>query len=140
MPRPYLPALQITLRQTAAAYGYTLSVATTVAALTSVHGSPDAGDLFLFVAGGLGAFAGLDGVVEIVGSRDHGTSPEVVFPFAGALNFAAVSAALGAALGVAHLLKSELAWFTAPLATTAVYLVVVALQVTVVAALRSSSH
>jgi hypothetical protein len=60
--------------------------------------------------------------------------PEHVFPFAGALNAASVCAALGMATVIAHFVRSPLAWFLAPIATTAIYMLVVAAQVTVVAA------
>ena len=135
MLRVYHAALRVTLRQTAAAYGYTLTIATTAAVLTSVHGSPHTGQLFLFVAGGLVAFAALDGVLEASGS-DEELSPAAAFPFAGALNFLAVGGALGASVGLAHAVGSDLAWLLAPLAATALYMLLVAGQVTLVGARR----
>ncbi len=48
-PATYGQALQTTLRTTAAAYGYTLTTATTMGILTSVHGKPHTGQLFGFV-------------------------------------------------------------------------------------------
>ena len=55
--RTYGAALQVTLRNTAAAYGDTLSTAATLSLLTEMSGTPDAGRLFLFAAGGIVAFA-----------------------------------------------------------------------------------
>jgi hypothetical protein len=85
----YGAALQVTMRNTAAAYGYTLSTAATLSLLTEMSGKSDAGRLFLFAAGGVLSFA---------------------------------------------LLEAFLAWFLAPLGTTAIYMLVVAAQVTAVAA------
>lgn len=133
--RSVIPALRTTLRATAAAYGYTLTIAATMGLLTSVHGSPDSGRLFLFVAGGLLAFAGLE--LVLLGLRDPGGSPDSGFPFAGALNVLSVGAALGAATGIAHAIDGALAWGVTPLVATAVYLTVVSLQVAIVARLQA---
>ena len=102
----YGAALRVTMRNTAAAYGYTLSTAATIAVLGETAGKPDTGRLFLFAFGGVTAFA------------------------------ASVCAALGMATLIAHLVRSPLAWFLAQLGTTAIYMLVVAVEVTVAAALQ----
>lgn len=135
MRRPYLPSLRRTLRQLAAAYGYTLTIATTIAALSTTHGRPATGELFLFVAGGLIAFGLLDMIVEAAGVEPQG-EPETAFPFAGVLNFVSVSGALGAATLVAGTVEASTAWLIAPFAATTIYLVLVAVQVAAVDALR----
>jgi hypothetical protein len=132
----YRAGLRTTLRSSAAAYGYALTIATTAAELTTVHGKPGSGELFLFVAGGLAAFAVLETVLLTVRSPD-GDAASHAFPFAGALNFIAVGAALGAAIGLTHAVGSAVAWLLSPLVATAVYLLLVAGQVTVIHALRS---
>jgi hypothetical protein len=132
--QPTLPALRTTLRSTAAAYGYALSIATTMGLLTSVHGAPNAGRLFLFVAGGLLGFALLEVLLLVLPAPEG--SPDDAFPFAGVLNVFSVGAALGAAIGVANAIGGAIAWGVTPLAATAVYLAVVSLQVAAVARLR----
>jgi hypothetical protein len=134
----YGRALRETLRTTAAAYGYTLSTATTLALLTSTHGTPHEGELFLFIFGALIGFSLLELVLTIGGAQesadDSGEGP--VFPFAGALNCFSVPAALGSAVGIAHVVHTKIAWLIAPFASTAVYLATVALQVHAVKKLR----
>lgn len=127
----YGAALRITMRNTAAAYGYTLSTATTLSLLTQVAGKPDAARLFLFAIGGVIAFVLLEAVLAAL--RSAAESPEQAFPFAGALNITSVVAAFGMAALVVHLVRSSVAWLLAPMGTTAVYMLVVAVQVTVVA-------
>src|SRR4051794_6656522 len=97
----YSHALRETLRTTAAAYGYTLSVATTITVLNSVHGKPRTLDLFLFVAGGLAAFGALEAVLLTGGSADSPDDGQR-FPFAGALNIFSVPAALASSIAIAH--------------------------------------
>ena len=126
----YGAALRVTMRNTAAAYGYTLSTAATISVLGETAGKPDAGRLFLFAIGGVTAFVLLEAVVGALGTPAP-QPPEQAIPFAGALNAASVCAALGMATLVAHLVRSPLAWFLAQLCTTAIYMLVVAVQVTV---------
>jgi hypothetical protein len=132
----YRTGLHTTLRSTAAAYGYTLSIASTAVELTTVHSKPSSGELFLFVAGGVAGFAVLE-IVLLAARPPDGDDASDAFPFAGALNFIAVAAGLGAAIGLAHAVASALAWLLSPLAATVVYLLLLAGQVTVVHALRS---
>lgn len=124
------------MRNTAAAYGYTLPTAATVSALTETAGKPDTGKLFLFALGGVVAFVLLEAVAGALGTPGPQPPEQAAIPFAGALNAASVCAALGMAVLVAHLVGSSLAWFLAQLSTTAVYMLVVAVQVTVAAAIQ----
>lgn len=132
MRRAYSAALRVTMRNTAAAYGYTLSTAATLSLLTEIAGKPDTARLFLFAIGGIIAFVLLEAVLAALGSAAK--PPEQAFPFAGALNVVSVAAAFGMATLVAHFVRSSLAWFLAPMVTTAVYMLVVAVQVTAVTA------
>jgi hypothetical protein len=129
----YGAALQVTMRNTAAAYGYTLSAGATLSLLTELSGKPDAGRLFLFALGGVLAFALLEAVLAALGSPAS-DAPEQAFPYAGALNVVSVAGALGMAVLITHVVRSSLAWFLAPLSTTTIYMLVVAAQVTAVAA------
>jgi hypothetical protein len=131
----YLSALKTTLRQTAAAYGYALTIASTSALLVSTQSSPATGDVFLFALGGLAAFALLDAVLELSRARG-GEDSRVAFPFAGALNFFSVFAALGLVDGLVHAVRAEVVWLLAPALATAVYLAVVAVQVSVAERIR----
>ncbi len=132
----YAASLRTTLRRMAAAYGYTLATATSLTMMLSVHGRPHEGDLFLFVAGGTAAFALIESVMLLLGHSGGRQESERALPFAGALNMASAAAALGAATGVAHGVGSRVAWLLVPMASTAVFLLVVALQVTIVDLLR----
>lgn len=132
----YGAALRVTMRNTAAAYGYTLSTAATIGVLGETAGKADTGRLFLFALGGVTAFVLLEGVVGVLGKPAPQRPEQAAIPFAGALNAASVCAALGMATLIAHLVRSPLAWFLAQLGTTAIYMLVVAVEVTVAAALQ----
>jgi hypothetical protein len=131
----YPAGLRTILRSTAVAYGYTLTIATTLAGLTTTRGAPTTGELFLFVGGGLAAFS----IIELLlhpgraGGRDE---PRQNVPFAGALNFISVPAGHGGATGVTRALGSPLAWLLSPLAATAVYLLLAAAQLAMTQAWR----
>ncbi len=132
---PYGAALRTTLRQTAAAYGYTLSIATTAAVLSSARGKPHTADLFLFLLGGTVAFALLEALLHVIPQdRD---APDRALPFAGVLNLASATAGLGAGSAIAHAgVSAGAAWLLAPMGATASYLAVLALQVTLVDRVR----
>jgi hypothetical protein len=131
----YCAALRVTMRNTAAAYGYTLSTAATIGVLTEMSGKPDIERLFLFAVGGVVAFALLEVLLAALGTPAP-QPPEQAIPFAGALNAASVCAALGMAILVAHFVRPSLAWFLAQMSTTAIYMLVVAVEVTVAAAIE----
>lgn len=134
----YLAALKTTLRQTAAAYGYALTIASTSALLVSTQSSPSAGEVFLFALGGLAAFALLDALLEVSRARG-GEDSRVAFPFAGALNFFSVFVALGLVDALVHVLQAGIVWLLAPALATAVYLTVVAIQVSLAERIRGGS-
>ncbi len=131
----YGAALRVTLRNTAAAYGYTLSTAATISLLAGMEGKPDAGELFLFATGGVAAFILLEAILAALRTPARQTLEHAI-PFAGALHAASVCAALGMALLVAHLVRSPVAWFLAQMATTAIYMLVVAVEIAVAAAIE----
>ncbi|HEX3957675.1 MAG TPA: hypothetical protein VHZ03_13750 [Trebonia sp.] len=132
----YEAALRITMRNTAAAYGYTLSTSATLSLLTEMTGKPDALKLFLFALGGVIAFVLLEAVLAALRTSAQQQPLEHAIPFAGALNAASVCAALGMAVLIVHFVRSSLAWFIAQMGTTAIYMLVVAVELTVAAAVQ----
>lgn len=94
-------------------------VRTKVGLLTERAGKPDAARLFLFAVGGVIAFVLLEAVCWL--PLDPQQSPPTrPFSSPGAFNVALVAAAFGMAALVVHLVRSSLAWFLAPMGTTAV--------------------
>lgn len=130
----YRAGLAITLRSTAAAYGYTLTIATTVATLIANQGAPTMVELYLFIFGGSLAFAALELALRLVEPAvcevDH------VYPLAGALNVVSVAGAFSAASAVAHGPDGMLAWLLAPLAASVVYFALIAAEVAIIDRLR----
>jgi hypothetical protein len=132
----YGAALRITMRNTAAAYGFTLATSATLSLLTEVTGKPDALKLFLFAIGGVVAFVLLEAVLAPLRTPAQQQPLEHAIPFAGALNAVSVCAALGITFLIVHFVRSSLAWFLAQMCTTAIYMLVVAVEITVAAAVQ----
>jgi len=132
----YGAALRITLRNTASAYGYTLATATTIHVLTDVGGKATTQELFLFAVGGVVAFVLLEAILFGLKTAAPQQPLEHAVPFAGALHAASVCLALGVAIVIAHAVRSPVAWFLAQLATTAIYMLVVAVEITAAAAIQ----
>lgn len=76
----YRASMAIVLRSTAAAYGYTLTIATSVATLIANQGPPTMVELYLFIAGGSLAFAGLELALRLV--EPAACEVEHVYPLA----------------------------------------------------------
>lgn len=132
----YGRALRTTVRASAAPYGYTVTVWTSGAALTHFHGLPAVGDLFLFLAGAVTAFA----VVALISRAFATESMEDQTPMllVGAVHVLSIGSALGAVVGLANAISGDVAWLVGAFAATTIYLLVVALQLTL-AALRAGA-
>jgi hypothetical protein len=126
--RLYVRALRTTVRASAAPYGYTVTVWTSGGALIHFHGQPTIGDLFLFVAGAVLAFAAVALVSRAFAQQSLGeqSPPQLI----GAFHVGSVGAALGAVIGLGSAISGDLAWMAGAFVATAVYLVTVALQLT----------
>lgn len=135
----YRSALTAVLRSTAAAYGYSLTIASTVATLSETHGRPGVGQLYLFIAGGIGAFAVLEGVLVVAPAGDEAEAGHA-FPLAGVLNVIAAGVAFGVAALLAHAIAGGVAWLLTPLAATVAYLALSAGQATAVDLLQRRGH
>lgn len=118
------------LQQSAAAYGYTLSVWASGAGLIHLHGMPDVGDAALFVAGAVGGFT----LVELVATRAFRRIPDPPgargLTVAGALHFLSAGLAFGSAMLAGVAIGAAVVWPVAAFALTVVYLFLAGVQVT----------
>lgn len=129
-------ALGEVVRASAAAYGYTLVIATSISTLVGREGPPSTAELFLFAAGGLAAFAALDLALLGLGRGSPGTKQQAALPLAAALDVVAVGAALGAVTLLVRALSGPVAWLLGSMAATALYLVVLSIQLEVASAVQ----
>ena len=114
----------------AAPYGYTITIWSSGALLLHYRGAPRVWEVFLFVVGGVAAFAGLSllGRGAIEHSRQIPQGPERVL--AGVLDVFAVGLAVGAACLIA-MIGNPVAWPLASFAATLTYLCVLTLQLVI---------
>ena len=124
-------ALGSTVAASAAPYGYTISIWSAGALLMGRHGIPQTIDVFGFLAGALIGY----GLLVLLARRaladveliDH--PPDRVI--AGAMNWFAVGAAVGAAALIASF-DASVAWMLAAFATTTVYMLSASAQLVIV--------
>jgi hypothetical protein len=124
----YASALATVLRGSAVPYGYTLTVWTSGMTLTRQRGIPSVGEVFLFAAGAVAAFAVLGIIVRLL----RGVSfepPRGALRRTGMVHFLAVGAALGAVTLVA-LIHSGVAWPLGAFVATGTYLALATLELT----------
>jgi hypothetical protein len=129
MVQRYLRGVDAALRGAALPYGYTLTVWATGAALIHSHGNPNVAELFLFPLGASGAYGTLKVASHRVGGkqRDIGGTPHVFR--AGIIHVAGIGLGIGAACLIARI-GSGAAWPLATFASTAVYLGVTSVEIT----------
>lgn len=113
-------ALRVVVRTTAVPYGFTLTVWSTGAVVMHARGTPDVGDVFLFLAGALLAFVAAAGVAHLV-SADAIDARGSDLIATGVLNVVVVAAAVGGAALVA-LIPTTADWLLGSFVSTAIFL------------------
>lgn len=103
-------AARSTIGGESTAFGFSIMITATFGAVQWQHGSPVPGDLLLY---GLGAVAGFT-ALEAAASRgareslpEHSSNMKTLGTL---MNFASVLLAIGAAIGVSALIKTDAAW------------------------------
>jgi hypothetical protein len=119
----------------AAPYGYTVTLWSSGAVLLRSHGAPHVGDVFAFAAGALAAFSLMALLARGALARMESVDDAADRVWAGALNWFAVGAAVGAVALLAEIHGRE-AWPLGSFAATALYILAASLQLTVVATRR----
>jgi hypothetical protein len=125
----YRQALKSVGRGSALPYGYTLTVWCSGAVLMHSHGPPPVGDVFLFLAGGVAAFAVLAAIAR--GAPDPAEPRPADMLATGASHFVAVGGAVGAVALLAEI-HGAVAWPLGSFTATLVYLLLATLELTTV--------
>ena len=125
-------ALSTLLVASSAPYGYTLAIWSSGALLLRSHGVPHPAEVFVFVAGAIGAFnllglsvrPAIDSTTRIVRPGDR--------LLAGLLDWIAVGAAVGTVALLAEI-HGWVPWLLAPFVGTVVYLLLAGIQLAAIA-------
>ncbi|PXY26937.1 hypothetical protein [Prauserella muralis] len=125
----YVHEVKLSLRNNAGAYGYSVMITCSLAMLSTVHSTPEPGQIFLFVLGGGASFLLVEAIATsgFRRSLQSGESTTVV-ALGTALSALSISVGVGAAWLVAVLLPVTLGWFVASFAASVVYLLLSALE------------
>jgi hypothetical protein len=129
--------LQTAVANSAAPYGYTLTIWTSGAVITHARGIPTAWEALLFLAGavigfGMAAALAYGRPSEILAPRGHSQ-----VRLWGGFHLISVGLAIGAAALVTALVKDDVDWIIVGFVATLVYLVVIAAQFTLADARRA---
>jgi hypothetical protein len=125
----YVRGLGMATHNNALAYGYSVTVASTFALLTSTAGSPDVGHIFAFLLGTGVAFAGVNALVTRGFRRRVKEEPQIVLALATSFSVLSISAAAGVAALIGWAIGGWVAWGLGSLLATWAYLSVAALEV-----------
>lgn len=119
----YRRSLRRVVAGAAIPYGYTVLVWTSGGVLIETHGPPSAASAFLFLGGAVLAFAAVS-LLGGAGPENAEDSADLDGRWAGLSSGIAAAVGLGAAVIVAYVFESSLAFPLAALLATALYLVV----------------
>jgi hypothetical protein len=132
---PFQAGLRTVVAASAAPYGYTLAIWSSGAVLLAARGKPTVGEVFLFIAGALSAFGILGAFIMARVSEQTTSYRGRERMIAGAFDWIAVGAAVGAAALIAQI-ASWVAWPLAAFAASALYFSAFGLQLAFVALTR----
>ena len=119
-----------------AAFGFSIAITGALAAVADRHGSPSPLDVLLFGAGAVAAFTVLDLAATDGFKLSVRRDPDDVTIHATAFGFVSVGAAIGCAIGASALIHGAPAWPAASFASAVGYILLVAAEITVTAALE----
>ena len=125
----YRDNLRIAVGSSAAPYGYTLATWTTGAVIVHAHGLPDTLDALLFMVGAVLGFAFV-GALAFGGLRARYTTRKREAARWRSFDFPSVGLAIGATWLVSYAVPNDLAWPLGAFSSTAAYLLVMGLEVT----------
>lgn len=125
---PFRHALSAAVAQAAIAYGYTLTVWSTGAVLMNIDGKPRIGNVFLFIAGAVGAFL----LLELIATRGFSDFAEARSQkgtlVIGSLQLISAGGAVGCATIVGEILSGSEVWPLASFAATFSYFLLIGVQ------------
>lgn len=133
-------ALRTSTATNTPAYGFSLTVAGSLAALMKVHGDPSWLALYLFLVGSCLGFACVNVLSTRVFRKASPDEPELVIALATSLSVFSVCAAVGTASATAYAISSWIAWPLAAFAFTLVYLIAVGAEVGIAARSRPTEY
>ncbi|HZU19847.1 MAG TPA: hypothetical protein VE982_01385 [Gaiellaceae bacterium] len=124
----YVLGLHSSTKHNSTAYGYSVVAGATIAAVTKVDKAPSLLDVFMFIVGASAGFALINATATRGYQAEMPSEPPEVVALGTTFSMVSISAAAGAAIGVAYALSGWLAWVVASFAATLVYVLLVGLE------------
>ena len=131
LPARYARGVLEAVRGNSTAYGYSVVITSTFAVLTALHGTPEVGDIFIFLSGAAAGFTLVEAAASGGFRHVERAEPAEVVLLGTAFNIVSMASGLGAATVTGYLVDPWPAWVLAPFAGTSLYLVVVGLEMAI---------
>lgn len=124
--------LNASVHGNAQAFGFSITVTVSFGVVSVLHPAPGVWDLFLFAMAAVLAFSLLNVLVVLaLHDADRSVPGERAVLVGTATDFLAVGAAVGAAVGIGHLVDGTLAWILTPFVAGAVYVLVQSVELAI---------
>lgn len=117
--------LRLSLQNNAGAYGYSVMITGTLAMVSSVHQSPQPGQIFLFILGAVVSFAFIEATVTRgFARRQEEKEAGEVIALGSSLSIFSIAFAVGVAGLLALVLPENFAWVVSAFGASVTYLFV----------------
>jgi hypothetical protein len=123
--------LQASVRNNYTAYGYSVMITASYGVLTSQESTPKLGYIFLFLAGAIAAFVGIELAISKGFQRAPRGEPSKVVAIGAAFSLGSVGAGVGAAALSAVVLSGLATWPVGGLAASGTYVLMSGVEIAV---------
>jgi hypothetical protein len=129
----YLRGIGVSARNNTIAYGYSVVITASFAAVAELEGAPGIASIFLYLVGATIAFAAINALITKGYRRRLPSEPGVVLAMATAFSIFSAGVGAGAAALVAWLLPASASWTVAGFASSVAYILAVGAETAVAA-------
>lgn len=126
---PFVRGFRSTVGREASAFGFSIMITATFGTVQMQHGSPQEWDLILFAVGAVLSFTLLEGVLSRGFREAMPQHKSEVVALGTGLNIISVVGGVASAIGLTHLLETDVAWALCPFAAGLVYLTLESLEI-----------
>lgn len=136
MRRSYINNLRITVRDNAAAYGYSVLITAVVSVLSTLQGSPSIAEMFVGAGGAITAFVATELIVTKAFEQRGQQEQTEVKLINSAMHFLSIGGGVGIAVLCGRYLPHTSSWACGTFLATLAYIMLNALQLTVVTTMK----
>ena len=128
--RQYARGLNAAVTGNAQAFGFSITITASFAAISNAEGTPSLPELMTFAVSAVAAFTVLNLVVALIGADGSAATTTRTMLIGTATDFLAVAAGVGVAIATGHVLAGWTTWAVGAFGASLVYVIVQSMEMT----------